>query len=455
MKINEEEIRYFYNLLNHSNQTEIRLINPINKDDVFSIFVNSENEFISNCIEQNKEYLVYAGVNERKLNCRFGKDVISVSTIFLDIDAVREETLHKEPATTEELLGAWKITKEILEFFEKHNFQKPSVVMSGNGYQLFCKIPKIELTDENRNIIGGKIVSFNKMIQAKWNKPNLKYVDATNDLPRIAKVTGTWNRKGTNTIERPHRLAKFLYKNNTPDEKLLEFIMLLDYDETRVFKDRGDYPTPDNIEKLENDKLPKPINFLLNELVMTTSDGWMRIITVLSSFCLNVGLDVDSTIQLLFDWQERQTLHEDGEFEEIEILVNKVYNRKLMCPNFSTLLGTSSGFPNMGLKDLFDYYKYDYTNDTPFTNPVSLYLHKINKIDEVPLTYDEFKKEFLKTKGAWAWKFNIEKKAKQKGYDKCVFCNSPLTFYNDVGKYCCENCGKMGGLMKLWMLNSD
>jgi len=450
MNFNEENVKYFYKLLNHVNQTEIRIINPIHKEEVRSIFVNNENDFVSECKKLNGKYLLYAGINERKPNCRLGKDVISVSTIFLDIDAVREPMLHKEPATNKELEGAWKITKEILEFFEIHNFQKPSVVMSGNGYQLFCKIPKIELTSENRNMIANKIVSFNKMIQSKWNKVDLKYVDATNDLPRIAKITGSWNNKGTNTIERPHRLSKFLEKNNIPDKKLLEFIMLLDYDETRVFKDREDYPTPDNIEKLENDKLPIPINFLLNELVMTNSDGWMRIITVLSSFCLNVGLDVDSTIQLLFDWQERQTIHEDGEFEEIEILVNKVYNRKLMCPNFSTLLGTSSGFPNMGLQDLFEYYKFDYENTTSFTNPVSLYLYQIGEVQEIPLTKEDFKKEFLKTKGAYARKINIEYEAKKIGYDKCVFCKHQLIFYNKLGKYSCENCGNCGGVMKLW-----
>ena len=88
--INEEDVREFYRLLEHKNQTEIRVI-ELSEDFKTSkvkkhFFVSSEEEFISKVKEFNGKYNLYAGLNERKDRGTVAKDVISIKRFFIDID---------------------------------------------------------------------------------------------------------------------------------------------------------------------------------------------------------------------------------------------------------------------------------------------------------------------------------------------------------------------------------
>src|SRR3989344_2347311 len=226
--INEEDVREFYRLLEHKNQTEIRVI-ELSEDFKTSkvkkhFFVSSEEEFISKVKEFNGKYNLYAGLNERKDRGTVAKDVISIKRFFIDIDC------KIKPSSEEDLIECKRDTDEIIkDIFEKTN-QKPTIIFSGNGYQLIYYIPVIEIDDNNRDEINDKIQSYSKELIKKFSNDKIK-LDNVGDLPRIIRITGTTNIKGG-------KLSKFV-EINKDDNKLLEdYILSLEKQTTTSTKSK-------------------------------------------------------------------------------------------------------------------------------------------------------------------------------------------------------------------------
>ena len=207
------DIQAYYNFLDHKGETEIRVID-LKKEKILSIdFVDNEKKFIDVCTKWNGKGNVYAGINERKKGGRKREDVLSVKIIPLDIDAPHPKEL---PAAENEMQKAKVVVEKIYNDFVRGGFKKPMIVMSGNGYQILWKIPKIEITDKNRDIIEKKIHNFIKEMKKKYEENEVK-IDQIGDLPRILKIPGTKSIKGEPTDERPHRIAKII---ETPEPEL-------------------------------------------------------------------------------------------------------------------------------------------------------------------------------------------------------------------------------------------
>lgn len=222
---NEEEIRKMFQFLDHERQTEIRLIHPKGELKPFSLFVSNEEEFVKTCEEYNGHYNVYVGIHERKNNGTTAKDVVSVKSIVIDVDSVRQ-TNSKEAATEEELKKAEEVADKIINYLAEQGF-RPAKIMSGNGYHIYLAIPKIELNDENRFQIEAQIKTFIDFLKSMFETGCAK-IDQIGDLPRIIKVCGTQSIKGQNTQERPHRVSfscgEFV---RNEDSKLWDWILNL------------------------------------------------------------------------------------------------------------------------------------------------------------------------------------------------------------------------------------
>ena len=369
MIFDEKEVKEFYKLLNHSEETEIRIIDPTKKNHPQSIFVNSEEEFIKKCKKFNGKYNIYAGINEREKNGTEGKSVKFVETIFIDIDAPRPDT--KQAATNEELKDAEKIKDTILNIFVESKMVEPVSIFSGNGYQIAIKIPRITITNENRNEVESKLQLFQERIISKYSTNDS--IDKIGDLPRIIKVTGTFNIKGDNTKDRPHRLSKFLTypKNIKENSRLLEHILSLKEEVIEIT----------NIEPRKNidfDCLPSTINFLYNEYRFIKPHGWMRTVEVLSSFFRGIGLNKEKVVNIILDWNSKQLYHEKDEKKDIIEIISKIFEKNIFCPNFEKIKSESSGFPFMGLKELFKNPKLT-KDELRFKNPVVYYNFKLNE----------------------------------------------------------------------------
>jgi hypothetical protein len=183
MEFIEKDARAFYKLLAHEKQTEVRAINPETKK-VEVCHCNNEEEFVNACRKFNGYYNVYAGIHERIENGTKKKDVKSISLIPIDIDCV------KKPASEEELAAALAKAERV-----KQDYNCSALIPSGNGDHLYKKIPRITITDENREDIEKKLKQFGEELLKRYSDNKVKLDTAVYDLPRIMRVPGTINLK--------------------------------------------------------------------------------------------------------------------------------------------------------------------------------------------------------------------------------------------------------------------
>jgi len=237
-----EDLIKAYNFAKHREETEMRLFYQRGGE---RFFVHSFEEFKKVAEEYNGKAQIYFGVNERNAGKGKNKDVKRITFIPIDIDSNRPDKTDSA-ATEEELNYALDAGRQIKDWFISQEFEEPAMLKSGNGCYLWCAIPPIDITDDNRVYITLKLRAFQKFIDEKFcGKKNEKgewvikpflpeslaekiTIDSVGDLARIIRVPGTLNIKGKNTPERPYRYCEFLNggKRNE-DARLLRFITSL------------------------------------------------------------------------------------------------------------------------------------------------------------------------------------------------------------------------------------
>jgi len=227
--VSEEDIKKTYKLLNHEQNTEVRLIDPKGKEKPITKNVSSEQELINICKKYNGSYNIYVGINERKANGTTKEDVLNTKLMVVDIDPIRKPNTA---STKEELGKARQTTLKICSDLEKEGFKKPNVLMSGNGYQLWFSFPKIIIDDKNRQEINDKIQRVQDYFVQTYSNKDIK-IDKIGDLPRIIKVGGTLSIKGDNTEERPMRKATWIeFQGRNEDPKLRDKILRIETKKT-------------------------------------------------------------------------------------------------------------------------------------------------------------------------------------------------------------------------------
>lgn len=207
--MNQSDIINFWRLLKHEKQTELRAIIP-NKE-IKSFHFSNEDELLRLCRELDGNYNLYLGVNERKEFGTKGEDVIKIGIIPIDVDCINK------PATDEDIVEANIVSAQIIIDAQLQGFKKPSVIFSGNGYQLFFSIPKIDINNSNRKEVEEKIQEFQRRLIEKYSNSKVK-LDNVGDLPRIMRLAGTFNLKSRTT-------SKFIEINLEEDALLKEYIL--------------------------------------------------------------------------------------------------------------------------------------------------------------------------------------------------------------------------------------
>lgn len=371
-RFNEEEVRKCYRFLNHKVCTEVRLIDPTKKKSPMSFFPMDENSFVEVCKTYNGEFNLYAGINERIVGGTEGKDVVSCKTIVIDIDAVRAVGFEKEPATDTELALSARIKDNIVDSIKKSGHILPTILNSGNGYQLWFAIPEIAITDLNRKEIENKLQLFQDSMRKRYSENDC--IDKIGDLPRIIKIWGTLNIKsacGKETPERPFRVAKLEYGGEREENELLQK-QILELEDEEIITEQYKIEQTTN---LNMGFMPAPILYLLTNYKHEKPNGWMRIVEVFASFFRGIGLVKEEAVGKIIEWSRRQPYREQNEEHEIKDIVDRIYRNNIMCPNFSKLVFKESGYPYFGLKDKFE--GVDLGNDwLRFKNPVVYYLAK-------------------------------------------------------------------------------
>lgn len=132
-------------------------------------------------------------------------DVLRRRWLLIDVDRVKTPADRCLSATTQEHEEALALAEQVREHLAGLGWPEPGMhVDSGNGAHLLYRIG-LPNDDESRKTIG----AFLKGLSVQFGQPN-QIDSAVHDARRISKLPGTWARKGPNSRERPHRMARII-----------------------------------------------------------------------------------------------------------------------------------------------------------------------------------------------------------------------------------------------------
>lgn len=224
----EEDIRLHYRLLNHKYLTELRFL--IRGMYPAYRLVKDEDAFVSVCWQWNGKRNIYVGLRDRRKGlrtCAKTEDIIGLQSVVLDIDPIRES---ETPSTKRELDSAIELSTIIKKWFVENGYREPRAAVTGNGCCLYFFLPFYKINDKNRFNTTRRIESFEHWVRRHFKKElkdSMCSIDRMYDLPRIVRVIGTYNLKGTSAVKRPWRLSYWLDKpgERKEDNKLLKFVL--------------------------------------------------------------------------------------------------------------------------------------------------------------------------------------------------------------------------------------
>lgn len=223
----EKQLRCWFDIMKNNNKlTEVRLIGD-NKI-ASGYFTN-----IDTLIREIKPYLAdfnaYFTINSispecygrqqhdkivmRPKNTTTDAEIVGRDYVFLDLDAHKVAGVN---ATDAEVEKTQKKANEVYRFLVNNGFNSPIVIFSGNGAHIYLKCA-LKNNEENNEII-------KRFTQAMGMLFSDEYVDIDQkiyNLARIAKIPGTYSRKGSiESKERPQRLCyivKYPYEQKVND----------------------------------------------------------------------------------------------------------------------------------------------------------------------------------------------------------------------------------------------
>jgi len=126
-------------------------------------------------------------------------DVGWVTRVPFDFDPVRPTGV----ASTAAELAAANIRRDALVArLRKSGWPLPLHALSGNGYhaQYRCRLPNNDETRDMLNAIYAGLAS-------EYSDDEVDFDRSVRNAGRILRLYATWNRKGPDTVDRPHRLA--------------------------------------------------------------------------------------------------------------------------------------------------------------------------------------------------------------------------------------------------------
>lgn len=133
------------------------------------------------------------------------REVRTRRSILVDIDPVRPTGIS---STDEEHAKALDLARRIRDDLSAIGWPQPILADSGNGGHL---IYGVDLPVDD----GGLVSRVLKSLSAKYSTNECKVDEKMFNPARISKIYGTLTRKGENTPERPHRVARIV---DAPDE---------------------------------------------------------------------------------------------------------------------------------------------------------------------------------------------------------------------------------------------
>jgi hypothetical protein len=209
-------LRQWYDVMKaNSELVELRLFEP-NSNKVYSGYFKDINTIIAelqkyehcNCyytLNRIDEALYSRSQKDHfQLKCQTTADnnIIGYDWILVDCDCEKPVGVM---STEEELSYAKKKANEIYAYLRSENFEAPIVAISGSGVHLLYRV-QLKNNEERRKLVKDFLDALGLMFSDERVK-----IDSTVGNPsRIARLVYSVNRKGSNTCERPWRMAHFV-----------------------------------------------------------------------------------------------------------------------------------------------------------------------------------------------------------------------------------------------------
>lgn len=123
--------------------------------------------------------------------------------LLIDIDAKRLKGVSSNDAEHNAALAKANTIATTLSMM--HGWPRPMMMDSGNGAWLYYAID-----EENSEEVRDEIHLFLRILKAQFDDAQCDIDVTVYNAARIARLPGTWTRKGDSTPERPHRVARIL-----------------------------------------------------------------------------------------------------------------------------------------------------------------------------------------------------------------------------------------------------
>jgi putative DNA primase/helicase len=171
-------------------------------------------------------------------------DILWRRWMLVDIDPSRPSdccanAMEKEAAMT--------VATEVIKYLTDQGWPAPIVVDSGNGIQAIYKID-LPATTDSRDLIKGVLTALDKQFSELSACARVDV--STFNASRISRLPGTWNRKGPNTLDRPHRVAELISAPEEPGT--------VSEDQLRAVA--GDYEKSQPVALLASNNMPLAVN---------------------------------------------------------------------------------------------------------------------------------------------------------------------------------------------------
>jgi hypothetical protein len=131
------------------------------------------------------------------------RDVMRRARLMVDVDPVRPK--EDGCATDSERREAQQVANEIYRDLGERSWPDPVVIDTGNGVQLIYAID-LPNNEQSRLWVRGVL----EKLTATYSTDHAKVDTSVHNASRISRVPGTWNRKGTNSPTRPHRMSQVM-----------------------------------------------------------------------------------------------------------------------------------------------------------------------------------------------------------------------------------------------------
>jgi len=363
LKQNVDDIKKFYNFLNHKTKTVYQVFlamshiksttKPTTPSKQSFISHNDIETLLQLCNLNKFKGQLCLGINERPNNqTKITDKLPKINVILFDID-VRKEKKVKGISPLNLKKEAKGVMERCKAKLEELGFMVDLIVDSGNGYHTYIKveldIPKYSTKEEfEESTIYKQLVYLENQLR-KFNTENVEIDFLSKDIIRRVKIPGTYNIKRYKDIDNKFKLmpkeqwrvAEILYLNENIDEEQNNTaffnlhegceIVTKKQENTAVIKTKESPNAFDRfIQLLEKDeKLKKLYNNELTNEFKSRSEAEMSLVTKLFQYEFNeLEINLIMGTCLIGKWKETAEAYKKTTMEKAFNYAQKIMKKK-------------------------------------------------------------------------------------------------------------------------------